>query len=64
MSRIEARPVRIRHEMNRPRKEAAFVLVIADMDDADVGQRAGEDRLNLPARGTIDEVERAIDHHP
>jgi hypothetical protein len=44
MSRIEARPVRIPHEMKRPSKEAAIVLVIADMDDADVARDVSADR--------------------
>ena len=50
--------------MQRAGKEAAIVLCIADIYDADIDQRACEDRLNSPARDRIDAVERVIDHHP
>ena len=56
--------MRIRHEMQRAGEEAALGLVIADIDDADIDQLAREDRLDPPARGGIEDVERVVDHHP
>ena len=64
ISRFEGQPVRIPHQIQRPGKEAAIILTFADIDNADIDQRACENRLYSSARDRIDEVERVIDHHP
>src|SRR5271156_6326231 len=50
VSRPEGKSLRIRRETQRAGKEAAIGLCIADIDDADIDQRACEDRLKSPAR--------------
>src|SRR6516164_2291848 len=63
VARAEGRALRVGSELH-PAHEELSVRFPADVDEADTGEVAAEQRLSAPTRGRIEYFECLIEHHP